>query len=81
MSANARFVGWVEYAPTHFHAEFEVVGHAILPDHSQVNLDTLIRFGITIPDFPDLYKWRRERFQRRLKLLMTLRGITGQTSL
>lgn len=62
------FVGYVEYKPTHFHAEFEVRGHHTLPERAQVDWDTLKAFRIPPPDFPDLYKWRRMRLQRRFEI-------------
>lgn len=61
-----KFIGYVEYEPTHWHGEFILRGHHTLPD-GQYDYDTLLAFGIRPPEFPDLYKWRRDRFQRSLR--------------
>lgn len=72
---SAKFIGYVEYEPTHYHAEFVVTGSVILPDNSQVNWDTLKRLGIAVPEFPDFYTWTRRRFERRIENLKFLRRI------
>lgn len=76
MNVTAKFIGWVEYEPTHFHAEFQVFGDVFLPPGSQVNCDTLRALKIPIPLFPDLYAWRRARYQQTLRNRKFLDKIT-----
>lgn len=63
---EVKFIGYVQYSPTHYHAEFVVRGDPRLPDGSQVNWDTLAKLGIKPApfSFPSYWEWTRERFGR-----------------
>ena len=74
MSATVQFIGYVEYEPTHHHAEFIVRGDPRLPDGSQVNWDTLQALNLQPApfSFPSYWEWTRERFGRALQIRRAL---------
>lgn len=75
MNPTVKFVGWIQYMPTHHHAEFVVTGSDKLPDGAQVNPDTLRELKIPIPPFPSYWEWTRARFVQMLKNRAMLREL------
>lgn len=65
-NVEVKFIGYVEYAPGHHHAEFTVRGDSRLPDGSQVNWETLAKLGLKPApfSFPSYWEFVRERFGR-----------------
>ena len=69
---RVRFVGYVEYEPKSYHAEFVVTGDPRLPADAQVNWDTLRGLRLPVPAFPDLYEWRRQNWWKVRNVLSSL---------